>query len=238
MTITADRIAAEAGPHFKLAYDQLSVVAVNMEATRKENLDSDGELRHDPSGFFTFCTQFGQPAQIGFGFHPLGADRPFMLSSVVTDGGSLAAQYNALKASLAERYPDVAVGHGRSPYSEFVVYAKLVYPDTRSSPPIRPGVVNSGNGVSIMYSITGSREQDPVGIVVHYKGLRRCCGCGVVPEAYVHGQFRRCKHCGEQGGMVSWYCSKECQRSHWAQHKLVCKVPRGDGRLQRQLCPL
>lgn len=44
------------------------------------------------------------------------------------------------------------------------------------------------------------------------------------------GSFRKCSLCEESKGtmrcsacFIVWYCSRNCQRSHWAEHKVKCK---------------
>lgn len=48
-----------------------------------------------------------------------------------------------------------------------------------------------------------------------------CANCGIVDvillERY-HAQLKICGRCKKQ-----YYCSVECQRTHWVTHKQVCK---------------
>jgi len=46
------------------------------------------------------------------------------------------------------------------------------------------------------------------------------CSNPTCQKKWVQGQpmFKSCSQCGQ-----AKYCSKECQRSHWKQHKRACK---------------
>lgn len=41
-----------------------------------------------------------------------------------------------------------------------------------------------------------------------------CCKTGVE-----HGQLKRCSQCRSV-----WYCSAECQKGHWSEHKVLCQA--------------
>jgi hypothetical protein len=45
--------------------------------------------------------------------------------------------------------------------------------------------------------------------------------CGICDKLCAVKKCGRCRHVG--------YCSKECQRKHWAQHKLACTEARPRG---------
>jgi hypothetical protein len=56
----------------------------------------------------------------------------------------------------------------------------------------------------------------------HYKGKNldhECNTCGATPPA-----LSKCAACG-----AVKYCSKECQKKDWKQHKKVCKPKQGGG---------
>jgi len=50
------------------------------------------------------------------------------------------------------------------------------------------------------------------------RGHRECDNCGKT-ETALTGRFSLCAQC-----KIVQYCSKDCQRSHWASHKAVCQV--------------
>jgi hypothetical protein len=223
------------GDRVQTILEEMQEAVITLEGMRGENLRPDGSRRRNPSSFKSYYVSL--PNRSGISTHALSDCRAFMSSSVVTDGGSLVATYSAFKASALEQYPDIAVGHGRNPYGEFVLYAKYVYPESRVAPLGKPAVINSRNGVSLMFSITGSAAHDPTGMVVIYKGLRRCSTCGLVPNSYQAGSLRCCKGCSDKGGMVPWYCNEACQHADWQHHKAACKTPLDNAVLQKQLLP-
>ena len=51
---------------------------------------------------------------------------------------------------------------------------------------------------------------------------RQCPVCLLWPDQVrsEKKEFMKCSVCLKQG-----YCSKECQKKHWKQHKLECKKP-------------
>ena len=38
------------------------------------------------------------------------------------------------------------------------------------------------------------------------------------------------KHCAKC--KIVWYCSRECQRANWKQHKEHCQTPTGQGKIE------
>jgi len=49
----------------------------------------------------------------------------------------------------------------------------------------------------------------------------RCKGCGKSNDDLEEGtKLLKCGKCKEMS-----YCSKECQKGHWAKHKATCKKP-------------
>jgi hypothetical protein len=50
------------------------------------------------------------------------------------------------------------------------------------------------------------------GVLVHNPDVRSCAFCGK------QGKLRKCSGC-----LAVAYCSKQCQKTHWGDHKQVCK---------------
>ncbi|KAI9016881.1 hypothetical protein DFJ74DRAFT_678681 [Hyaloraphidium curvatum] len=69
------------------------------------------------------------------------------------------------------------------------------------------------------------KEQEAAEDVRPYP-IRVCAGCGALgmPDQPEYGAYKKCSRCK----LVS-YCSKECQRKDWAEHKTVCEPPENPG---------